>query len=313
MSKGMDDKDRRSRMANSTVNAPAKKDGAGGSYTWGSAGDIVDYEPVGLGGMTKVTTAPAEDSAPTPNGVDERPEVKDPKQFPALSTVSATPSLATTAWGPAIRAKPTVVQTPPVYVASQPSQRTLVATVSATSTGAASAHPVTVTITEEEWQLLQDRRKSLKASAATAESVPAVQPAPAVVAAETAPVAQATAAVPVNVQEAMRTGVTFDAQHPRHVFARKPHTVEAAVKQEIIAQPSIDWSGSGNLAFRTEVIHAAAHNPAHLSVHAAPRPAPTLQDLKARPSPAAYIPSKQPIMSSGPKFGKPQVIMQRKC
>jgi len=234
MSKGMDDKDRRSRMANSTVNAPAKKDGAGGSYTWGSAGDIVDYEPVGLGGMTKVTTAPAEDSAPTPNGVDERPEVKDPKQFPALSTVTATPSPATIAWGPAIHTKPTVVQTPPV-------------------------------------------------------------------------------AVPVNVQEAMRTGVTFDAQHPRHVFARKPHTVEAAVKQEIIAQPSIDWSGSGNLAFRTEVIHAAAHNPAHLSVHAAPRPAPTLQDLKARPSPAAYIPSKQPIMSSGPKFGKPQVIMQRKC
>jgi len=33
------DKDRQSRMAESSVNAPAKKDGAGGSFTWGSAID----------------------------------------------------------------------------------------------------------------------------------------------------------------------------------------------------------------------------------------------------------------------------------
>jgi hypothetical protein len=38
------EKSRRSNMAHSSVNAPLKKGGAGGSYTWGSVLDITDYE-----------------------------------------------------------------------------------------------------------------------------------------------------------------------------------------------------------------------------------------------------------------------------
>lgn len=35
------DKDRRSRMAYSTFHQEPKKGGAGGAYTWGSAGDVL--------------------------------------------------------------------------------------------------------------------------------------------------------------------------------------------------------------------------------------------------------------------------------
>lgn len=39
------DKDRRSRMAISTVHAPPKKGGAGGAFTWGSATDTsIDFD-----------------------------------------------------------------------------------------------------------------------------------------------------------------------------------------------------------------------------------------------------------------------------
>lgn len=39
------DKDRRSRMAISTVHAPPKKGGAGGHFTWGSATDTsMDFD-----------------------------------------------------------------------------------------------------------------------------------------------------------------------------------------------------------------------------------------------------------------------------
>jgi len=323
----MDDKDRRSRMPTSSVNAPAKKDGAGGAYTWGSAADVTDYEPVGLGGMTKIATAPANpaaaeaDPAAMAGGARERPKVQDPKQFPALGSASAVAAPATTvAWGPASAAKihtvPTVVQAPPVYVTPQKARRK-VAQTSPTANGASapplSVRSVTVTITEEEWQLVLEHRKARAASAVGAEQPPVAKEL-ALAVTESSPVAQTASAVPVNVQEAMRTGVTFDAQHPRHIFARKPHTIgEAAAKQEIVLQPTIDWSGSGNLAFQAEMVHAAAQNPAHLAVHAAPRPGPSLEQLKARPSPAAYVPSKQQIVSAGPKFGKPQVIMQRKC
>jgi len=57
-SANVQNKDRRSNMATSSVNQPPKKSGAGGSYTWGSATDVTDYEPMGLDGMSpKVVTS----------------------------------------------------------------------------------------------------------------------------------------------------------------------------------------------------------------------------------------------------------------
>lgn len=53
------EQDRRSNMVNSSVNAPMKKGGAGGSYTWGAATDVQDFVPVGVApGTVGVVTAP---------------------------------------------------------------------------------------------------------------------------------------------------------------------------------------------------------------------------------------------------------------
>lgn len=88
-----DDKDRRSRMAFSSVNAPAKKGGAGGKHTWGAAGDVQDYESVGAAG-SKVTTAPAaaeagEDDQRKPSANALGVKLDSESQFPALSSGAA--------------------------------------------------------------------------------------------------------------------------------------------------------------------------------------------------------------------------------
>mmetsp|Transcript_8666 Transcript_8666/g.17946 ORF Transcript_8666/g.17946 Transcript_8666/m.17946 type:complete len:297 (-) Transcript_8666:166-1056(-) len=101
-----DDKDRRSRMATSTVNAPAKKGGAGGHFTWGAAGDVKDFEPVGTSALcTKVTTNPAEgESAPAvPHGPSAGSlgiNVDSESQFPALPSKAARqqPGPPTSVW-----------------------------------------------------------------------------------------------------------------------------------------------------------------------------------------------------------------------
>ena len=55
------EQDRRSRMAHgATIQAPAKKQGAGGSYTWGNAMDAQYFEPVGFQAQSVgVVTAPS--------------------------------------------------------------------------------------------------------------------------------------------------------------------------------------------------------------------------------------------------------------
>lgn len=96
-----DDKDRRSRMATSSVNAPAKKGGAGGKHTWGAAGDVQDYEPVGAVG-SKVTTAPAAETENDDQSTVERKPFKldNDSQFPALSSGAAKPPAQSNgAWG----------------------------------------------------------------------------------------------------------------------------------------------------------------------------------------------------------------------
>lgn len=83
-------KDRQSRMADSSVNAPAKKDGAGGSYTWGSAGDdptdyIIGGEVIGPN-VTTVTLEPAV----VKNAAPSQPfagNLADNRAFPSLSGV----------------------------------------------------------------------------------------------------------------------------------------------------------------------------------------------------------------------------------
>lgn len=112
---GMADvKDRQSRMAYSTVAAPPKKDGKGGKFTWGGAGDVTDYEPVGVGQVGVVTVAsptlvmPSRVVASTPQPFQM--SLSDASQFPALGVAAAPQAVKTTTWGPP--ASPIVVAAP---------------------------------------------------------------------------------------------------------------------------------------------------------------------------------------------------------
>jgi len=77
-------KSRQSRMIDSSVNAPAKKDGAGGSYTWGSAvNNPTDFIPLSsevVGPSITTTAAPAATIV-----VQAEPFELDDSQFPSLS------------------------------------------------------------------------------------------------------------------------------------------------------------------------------------------------------------------------------------
>jgi hypothetical protein len=80
------EKTRRSNMSNSSVNAPAKKGGAGGSYTWGSATDIVDYQLLGIGCESiRVTTADIPRTAPIAEAASFDVCLDDNDAFPSLS------------------------------------------------------------------------------------------------------------------------------------------------------------------------------------------------------------------------------------
>eukprot|EP00927_Polykrikos_kofoidii_P085667 TRINITY_DN937_c0_g1_i3.p1 TRINITY_DN937_c0_g1~~TRINITY_DN937_c0_g1_i3.p1 ORF type:complete len:262 (+),score=25.70 TRINITY_DN937_c0_g1_i3:85-786(+) len=97
-------RDRRNQKfsAISTVNAPVKKGGAGGSYTWGSAMDVMDYVPVGTT-VTKVqTAAPVTyvQAAPAVAASPMTASLADASQFPALGSVAPVPAPAVTTWGP---------------------------------------------------------------------------------------------------------------------------------------------------------------------------------------------------------------------
>jgi hypothetical protein len=101
------EKDRRTRMVTSSFKAPAKKDGAGGSYTWGGATDVTDYAPVGTS-VSKVSVAPApvsaadrQSSAPP----TQKLYLKDTRHFPDLGVK---PAPVAVKWGP--QPPPTPVQ-----------------------------------------------------------------------------------------------------------------------------------------------------------------------------------------------------------
>jgi len=88
-------------MATSSVNQPPKKSGAGGSYTWGSATDVTDYEPIGLNGMSKVviSTGPSPTMVQQPALPQRSVSLTDHWQFPALGNNGAMPAPTQTQWG----------------------------------------------------------------------------------------------------------------------------------------------------------------------------------------------------------------------
>jgi len=92
-------KDRRSNMAYGGYKDPAKKDGAGGAYTWGSPTDVTDYDPSGFGPAPAgvVIAAPVTYAAPQPVVYAAPPNVASAQEFPTLGT----PVIAQRAqWGP---------------------------------------------------------------------------------------------------------------------------------------------------------------------------------------------------------------------
>ncbi|OLP89691.1 Soluble inorganic pyrophosphatase 1, chloroplastic [Symbiodinium microadriaticum] len=93
--KEVPEKDRRSRMAISTVHQAPKKGGAGGSYVWGTAGDVQDYDPAPVT-ESKVSIAPAQSITQAGPVSPFTANVASSQQFPALS--SNTPSASPTIW-----------------------------------------------------------------------------------------------------------------------------------------------------------------------------------------------------------------------
>ena len=119
--KEMPDKDRRSRMAISTVHQAPKKGGAGGSFTWGAAGDVQDsYDPAPVT-ETKVMLAPAQAGAqPSPTGPFTA-NLASAQQFPALSSNS--PQMSQTVWHTqpaAIKEAPPPAASPAAAATSSP-------------------------------------------------------------------------------------------------------------------------------------------------------------------------------------------------
>lgn len=98
-----DNRDRRTNMVNSSINQPAKKGGAGGAYTWGSALDVTDYGiPQGVQAFPSagvvIQAAPQQVFLPAqPLQVN----MNDAMQFP---TLGATVVSGPVSWGPTNRA-----------------------------------------------------------------------------------------------------------------------------------------------------------------------------------------------------------------
>lgn len=98
-----EDKNKRAtRMIHSSLNAPAKKGGAGGGYTWGSALDVADYEPTdyqGIVGSVGVVTSPV--AVSTPTVVASGPATSFQMDQSAFPTLGAAPAVVpVTSWGP---------------------------------------------------------------------------------------------------------------------------------------------------------------------------------------------------------------------
>jgi len=93
------EKDRRTRMINSSVNSQPKKMGAGGSYTWGNPMDVnTYYEPSGITSSVGVVLAPAPVSLTPLVATQSIPFIQDTQAFPTLGAAPA--MVVNQAWGP---------------------------------------------------------------------------------------------------------------------------------------------------------------------------------------------------------------------
>lgn len=99
----------------STVGADAKKGGAGGSYTWGSALDVpTDFVPVGYS-QQQVTVMPIQyAAAPVATATAPAPVITDTAAFPTLGAPAA--PVTVQGWGPGSQGR-VVVQQPVSQVA----------------------------------------------------------------------------------------------------------------------------------------------------------------------------------------------------
>eukprot|EP00434_Breviolum_minutum_P001390 symbB.v1.2.001222.t1/scaffold66.1/size357995/25 len=128
------DKDRRSRMAISTVHAPPKKGGAGGAFTWGSATDTsIDFDASKVQQPVKVITG-GPVAQPTVAATPFTANIASAQQFPALGTRTVTAPMASSAWA----ARPPVVAaagaTPQPVTAGVPQPVTMAPTTMAPTT-----------------------------------------------------------------------------------------------------------------------------------------------------------------------------------
>ena len=74
-------KDRRTNMVNSSVHAPPAKDGAGGSYVWGSPTSVTDFTPAG----TSHVNLQMKQGDLVPNmPIQQDSYINDLQEFPAL-------------------------------------------------------------------------------------------------------------------------------------------------------------------------------------------------------------------------------------
>merc|ERR1719486_1567217 len=92
--------ERRSRMAYSTLNQPAKKDGAGGAFTWGSPLDSATFYDSRVTATPGVTLAPAPFVQPTVAVAQSVPVIQDQAAFPTLGTAPA--PMVASSWGPSV-------------------------------------------------------------------------------------------------------------------------------------------------------------------------------------------------------------------
>lgn len=107
------EKDRRTRMVTSSVNAPVKKDGAGG-HSWGTPTDVTDFAPVGPGGAKVVVGAPV--AAPTVvTSMPLQANVGDATQFPGLGGATYVAAPGASQWS----AAPAAIRAAPVYVSQK--------------------------------------------------------------------------------------------------------------------------------------------------------------------------------------------------
>mmetsp|Transcript_12631 Transcript_12631/g.18322 ORF Transcript_12631/g.18322 Transcript_12631/m.18322 type:complete len:278 (+) Transcript_12631:112-945(+) len=268
--KAPDTQDRRTKhVVHSSVNQPAKKGGAGGNYTWGTALSVTDYEPVGVG-MTKVGV---DTTYTVPAGVVWH----DRQAPPTLNSAEAFPSLGSGASPTAVtwtRVPDKVFQAPPQtsVTTTTMSAPAVGSTTTPVMTVAAPAATASVTkvhkplvaprAAPEPWMVVTHNKHGKVVT--TPEAVPDPEPFKG----------------PLS-SDLLREGVSaFDGQHPRNQFARKPnHVPFVAAAAEPAAPAAIDWSSFGTVSLQSQVLQASA-NPAHLSPYVQAKPAPTMQELK---------------------------------